>query len=67
MSTLQTALEGIQAHDRHLDDPRGDGSGDNAQSPTGDDYNEVCGLLQPIYDALGIVGPLTAWDQRKPA
>jgi hypothetical protein len=67
MTVLRNALTAIQAHDRKLDDPRGDGSGNDAESPTGDDYNEVTGLLQPVYDMLGMVGPLSPWEVRFPA
>lgn len=57
--TLRTALERIQAHDQKLDDPNGDGSGNCAESPIGDDYNDVCALLQPLYDILGMTGPFS--------
>jgi hypothetical protein len=67
LATLRNQLQAIMDHDRKLDDPNGDGSGDNAQSPTGDDYNEVCGLLQPVYDALGMVGPCSPYSERNPA
>lgn len=67
MATLQSVLATIQGYDKAMDDPNGDGSGDNAQSPTGDDYNEVCGLLQPLYDALGMVGPCSPYSERHPA
>ena len=58
-SALQVALTAIMDHDKSLNDPDGDGSGNNAQSPTGDDYNALCGLLQPLYEVMGIAGPLT--------
>jgi hypothetical protein len=67
LTALRTALEAIQAHDRKLDDPHGDGSSRDAESPTGDDYNEVTGILQPLYDLLGMVGPLSPWEARNPA
>lgn len=67
MSALRNQLQAIMDHDKGLNDPNGDGSGDNAQSPTGDDYNEVCGLLQPLYDALGMVGPCSPYSERHPA
>jgi hypothetical protein len=66
-ATLRSALQAIMDHDKKLDDPRGDGSGIDAESPTGDDYNEVTALLQPLYDALGTIGPCSPWDVRNPA
>lgn len=59
IARLRTALEGIQAHDRKLDDPNGDGSGNDAESPTGDDYNELCSIIQPLFDMLGLRGPMS--------
>lgn len=51
---LQRLWDEITAHDAKLDDPRGDGSGDDAVSPTGDDYNTVVAMvyhvLSPILD-----------------
>lgn len=64
MDTLRTVLARIQAHDMRLDDPHGDGSGNGAESPTGDDYNDVTTLLQPLYDLLGMVGPFSPWEER---
>lgn len=64
MDTLRTALGHIQDHDMSLDDPHGDGSGNGAESPTGDDYNDLTARLQPLYDLLGMVGPLSPWEER---
>ena len=51
---LQRLWDEITAHDTKLDDPNGDGSGDGAESPTGDDYNEIVAMvyhaLSPILD-----------------
>lgn len=66
LATLRRVLEAVHAHDMTLNDPNGDGSGDSAQAPTGDDYNEVTGLLQPLYDALRMVGPCSPWEARHP-
>lgn len=59
MAKLREILTDIQAHDRSLDDPHGDGSGNDAESPTGDDYNDLCGIVQPLFDMLGLRGPLS--------
>jgi hypothetical protein len=59
LTTLRTALQKVMDYDQALDDPIGDGSGRGALSPTGDDYNALCGILQPLYDALGMTGPLS--------
>jgi hypothetical protein len=55
-TTLLLALEsGINRQAQRMDDPRGDGSGDDARSPTGDDYNRlfdaVAGTLNAILHA----------------
>ena len=45
---LERLWDEITAHDRKLDDPNGDGSGDEAVSPTGDDYNEVVSMVYHV-------------------
>lgn len=39
-----------EARDRKMDDPRGDGSGDDAVAPTGDDYNDLMEDVQALAD-----------------
>lgn len=39
--TMQGLLERTRAWDAKINDPKGDGSGDDARVPTGDDYNEL--------------------------
>lgn len=41
-------LAQLEAHDARLDDPHGDGSGRDAQCPTGDDYNDVMQLVRGL-------------------
>ena len=51
--TVRVRLLHILAHDRNLDDPKGDGSGVDAESPTGDDYNDVVSALSPLFTMIG--------------
>lgn len=37
-----------------LNDPHGDGSGRDAQAPTGDDYNLLLDAMGELADVLGI-------------
>lgn len=53
MATLRGVLADIRAHNGNLNDPDGDDSGDNAQSPTGDDYNTILEFLAPLYALTG--------------
>lgn len=50
---LKTLFAAVQAHDQQLDDPHGDGTGNDAESPTGDDYNELGGLIDRAKSAVG--------------
>lgn len=51
---VRGVLQAIQAHDDRLNDPKGNGSGDGAQPPTGDDYNQIYCLLWPLFSRLNI-------------
>lgn len=56
IATLQRILTAAEEIDQKLDDPHGDGSGDDAESPTGDDYNDLYGTIVPLArDALAKV------------
>lgn len=55
--TLRGILADVRAHNGNLNDPEGNGSGDNAQSPTGDDYNYLLELLGPLYALTGEAAP----------
>lgn len=50
--TLRGLIDTANKLDKRLDDPRGDGSGDDAQPPTGDDYNELRSIVGMIAAAL---------------
>jgi hypothetical protein len=42
----------VEARDTKMDDPHGDGTGNDAQPPTGEDYNA---LLSDVRDALPLI------------
>lgn len=66
MATLRKVLAEVNAIDKALDDPRGDGSGIDAESPTGDSYNELCSAIQPLFDMLGLAGPCSPPGDQEP-
>lgn len=38
----------VDRYNAHLDDPRGTDDGADAEAPTGDDFNDLCGLILEI-------------------
>lgn len=48
IETVRKCLADIAAYDVAMNDPTGDGSGDDARSPNGDDYNEIMDMLDPL-------------------
>lgn len=48
------AMRAIGEHNRKLNDPHGDGSGRDAQSPTGDDYNVLLDAVEELAELLKI-------------
>jgi hypothetical protein len=56
MTTLLNAVrcfvDRVTAHNDNLNDPRKDGTGIDAQVPTGDDYNDLLGMLVPLAATL---------------
>jgi hypothetical protein len=54
LAAVRACLADIRAFDAKLNDPAGDGSGDNARSPTGDDYNEIMDMLTPLVNAAAV-------------
>lgn len=60
LAVLRSVLAEVNAIDKAINDPRGDGSGNDAESPTGDSYNDLCSAIQPLFDMLNIKGPLSA-------
>lgn len=53
------------ARDKKLDDPRGDGTGDDARSPTGDDYNDLLDDVRALAKDFGVY--LDAADKGAPS
>lgn len=54
IAAAETALRAVGEHNRRWNDPNGNGSGDDAQSPTGDDYNVVLDHLAYLSELLNI-------------
>lgn len=49
MDTLRECLGNVKTWNDTLNDPRRDGSGIDAKSPDGDDYNEVLSAIEPLF------------------
>lgn len=47
-SVVRTLLDFAAAHEAKLNDPHGDGTGDDAVAPTGDDYNELRDAIETL-------------------
>jgi hypothetical protein len=46
-------FDDVDYHNRKLNDPKGNGTGDDAQSPTGDDYNALLGMIAKLRGKVG--------------
>ncbi len=54
---LRAALRDVLAYNNRLNDPHGDGTGTDAHSPTGDSYNDLLSIIEPLFQVAGIDAP----------
>lgn len=54
---LRDLVRSVLAYDRILNDPTSDGTGTDARSPDGDDYNQLYGMVRLAAERAGI-----AWE-----
>lgn len=48
VSAITVCVDTVKAIDASLNDPYGDGTGDGAQPPTGDEYNDVFDAIETM-------------------
>jgi hypothetical protein len=52
LATIHHVVDAVRRIDHELDDPHGDGSGRDSESPTGDSYNELWDCLDPLFSIV---------------
>jgi hypothetical protein len=52
LSTVMKVVHAVRRINQELDDPHGDGSGRDSESPTGDSYNELWDCLDPLFSIV---------------
>jgi hypothetical protein len=52
LATIHHVVDAVRRIDQELDDPHGDGSGRDSESPTGDSYNELWDCLDPLFSIV---------------
>jgi hypothetical protein len=54
-TTARAVLAAARVYNNSLNDPHGDGTGNDAQAPDGDSYNAILDIMAPLFEALGEV------------
>lgn len=56
---VRQLIDAATQRDSRIDDPKQDGSGDDARPPTGDDYNDLLGWILALRDKADVIDKLT--------
>ena len=54
LGTVRAIRDAVERIDKRLDDPEGNGTGEGAQPPTADDYNDVVHAVRELVAKAGV-------------